>query len=57
MTPHGQRECIHCAYYHPERPQKPCSVFGQLENKNKDCSIYHEDMTQVEERVQWYGDR
>lgn len=57
MTPHGQRECIQCAYYHPERPQKPCSVFGQLENKNKDCSIYHEDMTQVEERVQWYGDR
>ena len=52
-APHGQRECVNCAYYHPER-EKKCSVFGQLENKDKDCSIYHEDMTPVEERVRWY---
>lgn len=55
MSPaaHGERECEHCAYYHPERPSRPCSVFGALENKNKDCSIYHEDMTPVEERTRW----
>lgn len=53
QAPHGQRECVNCAYYHPERA-KVCSVFGQLENRNKDCSIYHEDLTPVEERVRWY---
>lgn len=55
MSPaaHGERECEHCAYYHPERPSRPCSVFGALENKNKDCAIYHEDMTPVEERTRW----
>lgn len=52
-APHGQRECIHCTYYHPERPNRPCSAFGQLENKNKDCSLYHEDLTPVEERTIW----
>ena len=57
VTPHGQRECEHCAYYLPERPARPCSAFGQLENKDKDCSLYHEDMTPVEERVRWGGGR
>ena len=52
QAPHGQRECVNCAYYHPER-EKKCSVFGKLENKDKDCSIYHEDMTPVEERTIW----
>ncbi len=40
VTPHGQRECTNCTFYHPERTKKPCSAFGQLENKNKDCSMY-----------------
>ena len=57
VTPHGQRECVNCAYYHPEQPTRPCSAFGKLENKEKDCSLYHEDMTPVEERVRWVGDR
>lgn len=39
-VPHGQRECANCTFYHPERQKKPCSAFGQLENKNKDCSLY-----------------
>ena len=54
---HGERECEHCAYYDPKRQRKgkdwPCSPFGQLQNKDKDCSLYHEDMTPVEERVKW----
>lgn len=54
---HGQRECVHCAYYDPERKRKgkdwPCAPFGELQNKDKDCSLYHEDMTPVEERVRW----
>lgn len=37
--PHGQRECVNCTFYHPER-KKVCSAFGTLENKNKDCSLY-----------------
>ena len=45
QTPHGQRECRYCTFCHPERPQKPCSVFGQLENKDGDCSAYIEDLT------------
>ena len=53
IAKHGERECANCAYYHPERPKRPCSVFGALENKEKDCSIYHEDLTPVEERVRW----
>ena len=52
-TPHGERECKNCTYYHPEREKRPCSVFGALENKDKDCSIYHEDLTPVEERTIW----
>lgn len=39
-TPHGQRKCEDCTFYHPEREKKPCSAFGQLENKNGDCSLY-----------------
>lgn len=39
-VPHGERECIHCTFYHPERPGKLCSAFGQLENRSKDCSMY-----------------
>lgn len=38
--PHGQRKCEDCTFYHPERLKKPCSAFGQLENKNGDCSLY-----------------
>lgn len=54
---HGQRECVNCAYYHPERPKRPCSALGQLENRDKDCSLYHEDMTPPAQRVIWVGDR
>lgn len=57
-APHGQRECENCAHYDPKRKRKgkdwPCSAFGELQNKNKDCSLYHEDLTPVEERVRWY---
>ena len=35
----GNRECINCTFYHPER-KRPCSAFGQLQNKDKDCSLY-----------------
>lgn len=35
----GNRECINCTFCHPER-KKPCSAFGQLQNKDKDCSLY-----------------
>lgn len=38
--PHGQRKCEDCTFYHPERVKKPCSAFGQLENKLGDCSLY-----------------
>lgn len=54
---HGERECVHCAYYHPERASRPCSAFGALENKNKDCSLYHEDRTPPEQRVIWVGEK
>lgn len=36
----GNRECVNCTFCHPERVKRPCSAFGQLENKNKDCSLY-----------------
>ena len=39
-VPHGERECKHCTFCHPERPSRPCSAFGQPENKDKDCSLY-----------------
>lgn len=42
QTPHGQRECSKCVFYHPERQKKPCSAFGQLQNRDKDCSLYIE---------------
>ena len=48
MTPHGQRECAHCTFYHPERTKRPCSAFGQLENKDKDCSLYIDDPSKME---------
>lgn len=38
-VPHGQRECVNCTFYHPERT-KVCSAFGKLENQNKDCTLY-----------------
>lgn len=41
--PHGERECIHCTFHHPERPERPCSALKQLWNKNKDCSLYIDD--------------
>lgn len=53
QAPHGQRECVNCAYYHPERTERPCSALGKLWNKDKDCSLYHEDLTPVEDRVRW----
>lgn len=52
-TPNGQRKCEECTFYHPERPKRPCSAFGQLENKQGDCSMYIEDLTPAEERVRW----
>lgn len=54
---YGQRECVNCAYYHPERQNRPCSAFGQLENRDKDCSLYHEDLTPPDQRVIWVGSR
>lgn len=48
VTPHGERRCEHCTFFHPERPKRPCSAFGQLENKDKDCSLYIEDREKVE---------
>lgn len=53
-APKGQRECVNCTYYHPER-KRQCSAFGTLENRNKDCSLYHEDLTPVAERTIWVG--
>ncbi|MGN1369543.1 MAG: hypothetical protein ACI4WX_11790 [Aristaeellaceae bacterium] len=54
-APHGQRECVNCTLYHPERPGRPCSAFGALENKNRDCSLYIEDRTPPDKRVLWIG--
>lgn len=42
-VPHGQRECRHCTFHHPEREKKPCSALGQCWNKEKDCSLYIDD--------------
>lgn len=42
QTPHGQRKCEDCTFYHPERQNRPCSVFRELQNKDGDCSIYIE---------------
>ena len=39
-VPHGERECVNCTFYHPERPTKICSVFRELQNRGKDCSAY-----------------
>lgn len=39
-VPHGQRECENCTFCHPERPERPCSVFKELQNQSKDCSAY-----------------
>lgn len=47
-TPHGQRECVNCTFYHPER-KKVCSAFGTLENKNKDCALYIDNADKMEE--------
>ena len=48
-VPHGERECIHCTFHHPERPKRPCSPFGQCENKAKDCSLYIDNPESWEE--------
>lgn len=48
-VPNGQRECRYCTFCHPERPKKPCSVFGQLENKDGDCSAYIDNRSDTEE--------
>lgn len=39
-VPHGQRECENCTFCHPERTERPCSVFRELQNQLKDCSAY-----------------
>lgn len=39
-VPHGQRECENCVFCHPEREKRPCSVFRELQNRDKDCSAY-----------------
>lgn len=38
--PKGERRCEDCSLHHPERPQRPCSAFGQCENKGGCCSLY-----------------
>ena len=38
-APKGERKCEDCEFYHPER-KKPCSAFGQCENKDGYCSLY-----------------
>lgn len=48
-VPHGERRCEDCTFYHPERTKRPCSAFGQLENKDKDCSLYIDNGKKVEE--------
>lgn len=48
-VPHGERECKHCTFCHPERPSRPCSAFGQPENKDKDCSLYIDNPDSWEE--------
>ena len=47
IAPHGQRLCENCVFYHPERPKRPCSVFKQLQNQEKDCSAYIEKAKKV----------
>lgn len=42
QAPHGQRKCENCTFCHPERPERPCSVFKQLQNQKGDCSAYIE---------------
>lgn len=34
------KKCEDCTFYHPERPKRPCSGFGELQNQNGDCSLY-----------------
>lgn len=41
-APKGERKCEDCTFYHPERQKRPCSAFGQLENKRGDCCLYIE---------------
>lgn len=39
-VPKGERKCEHCELYHPERKERPCSAFGELQNKDGCCSLY-----------------
>ena len=39
-VPHGERDCVNCVFCHPERAERPCSVFRELQNREKDCSAY-----------------
>lgn len=39
-VPKGERKCEECVFCHPERPMRPCSAFGELQNKDGDCSLY-----------------
>ena len=50
-VPHGQRKCEECTFYHPERPERICSAFRELQNENGDCSMYI--YCNHEERVDW----
>lgn len=42
-VPKGERKCENCTFFHPERQQKPCSAFGQLQNREGHCSLYIHD--------------
>lgn len=49
--PKGERKCEDCQFCHPERKEKPCSAFGQLENKDGDCALFiycnHEERVEL----------
>lgn len=39
-VPKGERKCDECQLCHPERKERPCSAFGELQNKDGCCSLY-----------------
>ena len=49
-VPKGERKCEECQFCHPER-KKPCSAFGELQNKDGNCSMYI--YCNHEERIDW----
>ncbi len=43
MTDHkpgttGARSCASCTFHHPEKPRKPCSVFGRCVTHDNCCA-------------------